>query len=410
MPDWNPQIRRLAESERHQLLYANSLFRERRIDEARAEVEAILRVNEKSIPATVAVGITYIAQRRAKDALQCFERAIDLDPMAPGPLILAGFAQLSLGNLERAEASFRGALDLDAELPMAHVGLARTLQRQGDLQQATTHAERTVELVPHMKLARMLLASLHGKTGQTEAAADELEALLHLNPGQRGVASLLSLTFAQSNRLHEPIRLLESATQFDPGSAASWVWLGRAKLRSGQHVEAETAFRRAYELDRWSVAAALGLTDSLIKQGILEEARDVLVAIPRRLGAKSWIHKLEGDLSAAEGKLPAAAQSYTAALSNIRGGHEMAMAIETEYLEKDDIEWPAVIARYQAAVDQLLPVHQKKVTEQDMQSLARRLNRAAWSAGRGSAQEDEAAALDPKPRRISLPRREEVEE
>ncbi len=402
MPEWSPQIRRLADSERHQLLYANSLFRERRVDEARAEVEKILLANDRSLPATVAVGITYIVQRRAKDALTFFERAIDLDPMAPGPLVLAGFAHLSLGDLDRAEQSFYGALDLDSHLPMAHIGLARTMQRRGDLEAATTHAERTVELAPNLQLARVMVATLHGKTGQMDAATDAIDALLSMHPGQRGVASLLSMTFSQPRRNQEPVRLLESATQFDPDSAASWVWLGRAKMQAGEPAEAEAAFRRAYEIDRWSVVAALGLADSLIKQAVLDEAREVLGAIPRRLGAKPWIHKLEGDAYAAEGLMPEAAESYTAALLNSRGGSELAMAIEQECLQNEDVDWPDVIARYQAAVERLFPVHQKKLHEQDWQTLARRFNRSAWDAGQESDPDEQDAGSDGKRRRISL--------
>jgi predicted Zn-dependent protease len=239
---------------------------------------------------------------------------------------------------------------------------------------------------------------------------DELDALLQLHPGQRGVASLLSMTFARSTRFQEPIRLLESATQFDPESAGSWLWLGRAQLQLGRHAEAEAAFRRAYALDRWSVVAGLGLADALIKQGVLGEAREVLAAMPRRLGAKAWIHKLEADIYAAEGKLPEAAESYTAALLNTRGGPEIAAGIEKDCLETEDIDWPAVITRYQAAVNRLFPVHQKKMTEQDWHSLARRFNRTAWTSQQESAPDAEPATAGPRARRLALRRPDETDD
>ena len=100
--------------------------------------------------------------------------------------------------------------------------------------------------------------------------------------------------------------------------------------------------------------------------------------------------------------MPEAAESYTAALLNSRGGRETAMAIEEECLQNEDVDWPHVIARYQGAVERLFPVHQKKLHEQDWQTLARRFNRTAWDAGQDSNPDEQDAAAGGKQRRITL--------
>src|SRR5262245_12214361 len=89
MNDHGPRINRL-DGDREKLLYAISLFRERRIDDSRAEAEKILLVNDRFLPAVLGVGITYLAQRKGREALRYFERAAAIDPMAPTPLVLSG--------------------------------------------------------------------------------------------------------------------------------------------------------------------------------------------------------------------------------------------------------------------------------------------------------------------------------
>ena len=101
--------------------------------------------------------------------------------------------------------------------------------------------------------------------------------------------------------------------------------------------------------------------------------------------------------------MPEAAESYTAALLNSRGGREIAMTIEEECLNNADVDWPDVIARYQAAVERLFPFHQKKLHEQDWHTLARRFNRTAWDAGQESEPDEQGdAAPSGSQRRISL--------
>src|SRR5215813_2286110 len=164
MDDRGPSVRRLG-GDWETLVYAVSLLRDRRIDDARAEAERILQSNDRFLPAAVGIGITHLIQRKGREALQYFERAAAIDPMAPGPLVLSGFAHLSLSNLDRAEAAFRSALNLNPELPTALFGMARACQRKGDLPTATLYVERAVELVPQFKPARVVLAALRGKAG-----------------------------------------------------------------------------------------------------------------------------------------------------------------------------------------------------------------------------------------------------
>ncbi len=106
----------------------------------------------------------------------------------------------------------------------------------------------------------------------------------------RPVSDLTALAVFQSNRgtellasgrIREALARLELATQLDPELAAAWVNLGVAKRRAGDLAGAESAYRRALELDPRHPGARDNLVNLLHLYGRLEEAATLSVETVR---------------------------------------------------------------------------------------------------------------------------------
>ena len=166
---WTPRIRRVASgNEQERLIYAASLLRERKFDEAGDELRRILDQNERSLGATMGLGVTYLATRKLPEALSCFQKAMEIDPMDAQAPLRAGFAALGLGEREEAATYFAAALELDPSQSNAHLGLAIVLQKDEDPQPALDHARAALRGDPELNFARILIAQLQRKAGNVD--------------------------------------------------------------------------------------------------------------------------------------------------------------------------------------------------------------------------------------------------
>lgn len=380
MSGWTPTVKKVDGKDSERLLYANSLLRSRRFDEARFEAEQYVAENPVSVSGRVTLGLALMGQRHVEEALSCLEAAMTLDPLHPQPLLAAGYAHLQNKDAARAEACFTDALSLDADLPGASLGRAQACQLQGRSDEARQYLSDLLTRHPEMTVARLLLARLHGKSGDMTATVGEVQTVLAMNPGQAGIADLMPILIkSQSShtKYQNPIRMLEAATRFEPTNAGAWSWLGRARLQAGDLSEAETAFRSARRLKRGAVAASIGLAETLIAQGRVDEARAILDRTPKRGAAMPLVETAYGDICTTQQHHAEAARHYCAALMGIPGGREaIAAAEKDETADPPSVE--ALAQRYRSALGQRTEVAKARMLEQDWQAISRRFANAAW--------------------------------
>lgn len=380
MPGWTPTVKRVDGKDGDRLLYANSLLRSRRFDDARIEAEQYLANDPRSVPGRVTLSLALMGQRHVEEALSRLEEAMALDPLHPQPLLAAGYAHLQNRDAARAEACFSDALSLDPDLPGATLGRAQACQLQGRIDEARQYLSDLLVRHPEMTIARLLLARLHRKSGDLAATVGEVKTVLSMNPGQAGIAEMMPMLIqSQSNhtKYQNPIRMLEAATRFEPTNASAWTWLGRARLQAGDISEAEAAFRAACRLKGGALAASIGLAETLIAQGRLDDARAILDRTPKRGAAMPLVETAYGDICTAQHQHADAARHYCAALMGIPGGREAIAAADKDELA-DSPSDEVLAQRYRSALSQRTEVAKARMLEQDWQAIGRRFANSAW--------------------------------
>jgi Tfp pilus assembly protein PilF len=363
---WTPRIRRVSGNDQERLMYAASLLRERKFEEAREELEKILDQDDSSLPATMALGIAYQALRKPKEALSSFRRAMEIDPKNAQAPLQAGFAALAGSDQENATFYFNSALQIDPSLPNAHLGLALALQKEEDPSRALEHARAAVRIDPELTLARILIAQFLKKLEKPDAAIQELEAVLRSHPAHPAAAVLLSSLYSDNGEEPRAISLLETTSKLRPEQANVWSALGRLCMKKGDHIQAEEAFRQMATLRPTDVFGPLRIVEAIVPQGKFEEARELLETVPRTGQAAALAHKYFGDIYAAQEIYEDAVNSYRAALMKSKDGATTVAELDRE-LEGRRLDQKAIVAKYQEYIEAKINEARERLAQQDFQ-------------------------------------------
>jgi len=237
---------------------------------AERNFNAALRQSESFYPAEVGLGYIALVQKKHKEALQHFDRAVVLNPRyAPA---LGGRAEALLAQGEEAEAlqsldaalqadpsqvtvrtrldvlRFRGqqqgidnarklaeanrldeartayaaALSASPQSPFLHRELADVERRAGRLDAALEHASKALELEPDEPRSHVVLGEIHEARGELARAADEFDTALALQPDEPLRARVESLrSRAAFNAMPPEYREIETATAVTRGQMAA---------------------------------------------------------------------------------------------------------------------------------------------------------------------------------------------
>jgi len=331
---FTPKVKKVGTNDREQTKLALALAKEKRFDEALAELEAVLQNNPNSKPAHMGAGNMLVRQQRYDEALAHYQAVKKLDPLRTQAPNAAGKVYLRQGELELAKAEFQAALDIDPQFIPAYQGMAKVLIRQKKYDAALEQLRQALRLDPQRLTARLLISQIYQAQDRLDAAVAELQKTQNL--AGRPTARV-------SQRL------------------------GRIYLRQQDYQAAQAAFSEAIDLNpNASPRTKMGLVQASIENNELQEAMEILRQVPRgnkQLAPK--IHQLWGDIYQRQGLLQEAAEEYQAAALLASESTEVPEDLmDLEEIESEDEErWTEVVASYQAEAQEQLTAAQTRRRE-----------------------------------------------
>ena len=164
--------------------YSTVLLDQKRMAEAQAPLEKLVRLRPREIEARYNLGTVYAQQGRIADTIACYEQV----------------------------------LQFDSNHALAHFGLGSALAQTGHLAEAVAEFEATLRLKPDYAEARGNLGSALMILGRTDEALPQFTEALRLKPD---AATHLNLgnALAQIGRLFEARTHYEAALQLEPANA-----------------------------------------------------------------------------------------------------------------------------------------------------------------------------------------------
>ncbi len=240
-------------------------------------------------------------------ALEALEKARELNPASPKPLVLEGEIYLSRGLYDYAEKAFSLAVEMGGGIE-ALTGLGDALFARGKKEEAVAAWRQALEIKPHDPALHRRIGLALFNDGRFYAAASHLQeaddpcllalALAPINPaeatrlaenchGFEGLKSILSISdkpmqlrelgkfYIAMGEYGAAKVVLEISLAVCPESAEGWAFLGHALSRLG--LDPSQAFAKSLELDYTFPVGHYFIGLHFLAQGNLERARQELL-------------------------------------------------------------------------------------------------------------------------------------
>lgn len=247
---WRDTIAKRPDNWRAHNALGSELFRQQRIAEGIAAVEAALRINqtEAKLFKNYANALALPMVGRWAEAIAAGERAVQLDPSYADARNSLANALRSVGRMKEALEQFEAARRLQPESAEIWSNLCDALRQVGRPAEAVDQGEAALRLRPNFPEAHCNLGLVLGDLGRTAEAIAHYEAALRGRPTYVEVLNNLGVALMNTGRLEEARARLEEALRLKPDYAEAHNSRGIVFAKLGRLAEAAVAFETALRI------------------------------------------------------------------------------------------------------------------------------------------------------------------
>lgn len=247
---WRDTIAKRPDNWRAHNALGTELFRQQRIAEGIAAVEAALRLNqaEAKLFNNYANALALPMVGRWAEAIAAGERAVQLDPKYADARNSLANALRSVGRLNDALEQFEAASRLQPESAEIRSNLCDALQQLGRPAEAVEQGEAALRLRLKFPEAHCNLGLALVALGRTTEAIEHYETALQLRPTYLEVMNNLGVVLMNTGRLDEARGRLEEALRLKPNYAEAHNSLGIVFAKLGRVAEAAAEFEAALRI------------------------------------------------------------------------------------------------------------------------------------------------------------------
>lgn len=201
------------------------------------------------------LGYVLAAEGRTTEAIEHYQRALEINPDCAESDNNLGTVFLDQGQLDKALGYYRQALAIDPNFAEAHNNLGILLSKQGKTAEAIEHYQKAIELNPNRAEFYNNLGKLFATQGHAARAMAQFHKALEVEPDNAKVQyNLANVAFAQE-RWDEAVEYYQQALKQMPDSTHAHYQLGLALQCRGQYAAAIAQFQKVLELDPLHVTA-----------------------------------------------------------------------------------------------------------------------------------------------------------
>jgi tetratricopeptide (TPR) repeat protein len=245
------------------------LFNQGRIDEVLERMRALLERYPEDVMLHNIQGGANASLGRFDAAIECFDRAIAVNPGFSEAHYNRANALKEKGDLAAAIAGFRNAIRLRPVFAEAHNNLGITLQEAGDLIAAVESFQQAIKIAPDFAEAHNNLGNAAQEAGDVSTAIGHFTRALELAPGFVEAHNNLGNALREIKDFPAAIESFGRALEIAPGFVEAHNNLGIALHERGDLAGAIESYRRALKLKPDFAEALSNLGDALKSSGDL---------------------------------------------------------------------------------------------------------------------------------------------
>ena len=248
------------------------LIRQKRFDEALAELQTAIKLKPDYAEAHNNLGNALLGLSRREDAIVAYRTAVRIKPEYAKAWSNLGHSLTQLEKYEEAEKACRRAVEIDPDYAIAHNHLGNVLRARKEFENALASYQQAVRLKPDYPLALCNLGGALRDLWRLEEAEQSFRAALRLQPDMAEAYVSLGNTLADQDRLDEARDCLRAALEISPDDPSPWNDLGLTLQALGQWDEAQRHFEQSLERAPDSERVHLNLAYLLLAQGQFQPA------------------------------------------------------------------------------------------------------------------------------------------
>ena len=182
-----------------------------RINDPQKATEVLNRLTSQPLPKEMwmTAGDVYTQVDDYKDALRCFEKAIELDPTMDRAHHFAGVALVRLGRPSEAIPQFEAELKLSPDDPDTQYNLAYALLETSQKDQAMAILQKLIAAHPDHAQAQYELGKELLSSGNKNEAIVHLEAAARLDPNVDYIHYQLQAAYRKAGRTSDADKELQ---------------------------------------------------------------------------------------------------------------------------------------------------------------------------------------------------------
>jgi len=263
-----------------------------------------------NVAAQFALGTAHAGQREGDAAIAAFSEVLRLNPRASAAQLQLANLYLSKGQVKQSAAMAEDALRNAPGNAMAQLVRARTRMAQGEFQEAGVAMASLEKQFPKAWPVQAQLGTYHALRREWPKARAAWEAAVQLNPqAYEAQQGLVRLDLAE----RKPDLAWERVTGLTgkfPKDARYRVEMARVAVGRRDLPAAESALKKAIEIDPAAMEAYGMLGQVYLSSGKLDQARTEFEALAKREPKSVGAQTLIGMILQQQGKTDAAMEQY----------------------------------------------------------------------------------------------------
>jgi tetratricopeptide (TPR) repeat protein len=186
--------------------------------------------------------------KQYRESQSAYDKAIELKPEYLEAWTGRGYALDKLQQSQSAIASFENALKIQPDYPSAWQGRGDALLNSQRYEEAIASYEKAVEFKPDLYQAWYNRGQAHQNLKQYEQAVQSYQKALEIKSDNAEAWNDLGNVFLELNKNQEAFESYEKAVRFQPNFYQAWYSKGIALLKMRRHEEAVEAYEKAVKL------------------------------------------------------------------------------------------------------------------------------------------------------------------
>ncbi len=343
------------------------LYNQGHIKEAIEHYQKAIQIDPNYAEALNNLGAALAAEGRFDEAIENYHKAIQIRPNFAYALNNLGMALAARGQFDDAIENYRKAIQIRQNFADALDNLGAALTVKGRFDEALGYYRQALAIDPNSAGAQNNLGILLAKQGQITEAIDYYQKAIELNPARAEFYNNLGNLFATQGRTAEAIRQFQKALAVEPDYTKAHYSLADLCFAQGRWDEAIEHYQQALKQMPDSVHAHYQLGLALQSRGrfagAVAQLQKVLELDPKHIPAQNnlaWLLATCPDGSLRDGKKAVALAQQAVQLS---GGNapEILDTLAATYAEAG--RFPEAIATAQRALDLSAAQNKKSLAE-----------------------------------------------